>query len=399
MKVKDSYHEYSLQTREGKRQLLYDCQICDRKFKNELDRDRHMMVHGSERPFGCELCDHGCTKFQALQAHVRKHPFLYVCAACQQKFVSSVRLKAHLKEAHPESEEAAGFSESINSSFCLLEPGDDIKREMLRQDEIRMAEELSLLNAQQEEEEALAGGPSEEEEEALAGNPSEEQEEGEGEEQEEGLGEGEEQGEGLGEGEEQVVPDPGPEEQTVETCVLNQPAQETETLQDRTEPISPEQTQTASKGTTQEVIREERPDKTLVEEDKPHGENNVIVAEQDTLVEKPSGKEESMGHQQHPEEDKGSSSTSQGHVEETLRSLVLIQGEVIGQTNASAGPQGEDGTTEERSAFQQILDKLQKRQLNMVVFDRIRKVYGDLECEYCGKNISRKYIDIEIILF
>uniref|UniRef100_A0A674C5H1 Zinc finger and AT-hook domain containing n=1 Tax=Salmo trutta TaxID=8032 RepID=A0A674C5H1_SALTR len=460
-KVKDSYHEYSLQTREGKRQLLYDCQICDRKFKNELDRDRHMMVHGSERPFGCELCDHGCTKFQALQAHVRKHPFLYVCAACQQKFVSSVRLKAHLKEAHPESEEAAGFSESINSSFCLLEPGDDIKREMLRQDEIRMAEELSLLNAQQEEEEALAGDPSEEQEEALAGDPSEEQEaalagdpseeqvealagdpseeqeealagnpseeqeealtgdpseeqeealtgdpseeqeealagdpseeqeEGEGEEQEEGLGEGEEQGEGLGEGlgegEEQVVPDPGPEEQTVETCVLNQPAQETETLQDRTEPISPEQTQTASKGTTQEVIREERPDKTLVEEDKPHGENNVIVAEQDTLVEKPSGKEESMGHQQHPEEDKGSSSTSQGHVEETLRSLVLIQGEVIGQTNASAGPQGEDGTTEERSAFQQILDKLQKRQLNMVVFDRIRKVYGDLECEYCGK--------------
>uniref|UniRef100_A0A4W5MC03 Zinc finger and AT-hook domain containing n=1 Tax=Hucho hucho TaxID=62062 RepID=A0A4W5MC03_9TELE len=458
-KVKDSYHEYSLQTREGKRQLLYDCQICDRKFKNELDRDRHMMVHGSERPFGCELCDHGCTKFQALQAHVRKHPFLYVCAACQQKFVSSVRLKAHLKEAHPESEEAAGFSESINSSFCLLEPGDDIKREMLRQDEIRMAEELSLLNAQQEEEDALTGDPSEEQEDALAGDPSEEQEDtlagdpseeqeealtsdpseeqeealtgdpseeqekalagdpseeqekalagdhsdeegereeqeegeeqgeglGEGEEQEEGLGEGEEQGEGLGDGEEQVVPDPGPEGQTVETCVLNQPAHETETLQDRTEPISPEQIQTTSKGTTQEVISEERPDKTLMEEDKPHGENSVIVAEQHTLVERPSGKEESVGHQQHPEEDKGSSSTSQGHVEETLRSMVRIQGEVIGQTNASAGPQGEDGTTEERSAFQQILDKLQKRQLNMVVFDRIRKVYGDLECEYCGK--------------
>ncbi|XP_029602657.1 LOW QUALITY PROTEIN: zinc finger protein ZFAT-like [Salmo trutta] len=373
-KVKDSYHEYSLQTREGKRQLLYDCQICDRKFKNELDRDRHMMVHGSERPFGCELCDHGCTKFQALQAHVRKHPFLYVCAACQQKFVSSVRLKAHLKEAHPESEEAAGFSESINSSFCLLEPGDDIKREMLRQDEIRMAEELSLLNAQQEEEEALAGDPSEEQEEALAGDPSEEQEaalagdpseeqvealagdpseeqeealagnpseeqeealtgdpseeqeealtgdpseeqeealagdpseeqeEGEGEEQEEGLGEGEEQGEGLGEGlgegEEQVVPDPGPEEQTVETCVLNQPAQETETLP----PVF--------------------------------------------------GSDSGGGHR---------------------------------SNKCSAGPQGEDGTTEERSAFQQILDKLQKRQLNMVVFDRIRKVYGDLECEYCGK--------------
>uniref|UniRef100_A0A8C7KHX5 Zinc finger and AT-hook domain containing n=1 Tax=Oncorhynchus kisutch TaxID=8019 RepID=A0A8C7KHX5_ONCKI len=301
-KVKDSYHEYSLQTREGKRQLLYDCQICDRKFKNELDRDRHMMVHGSERPFGCELCDHGCTKFQALQAHVRKHPFLYVCAACQQKFVSSVRLKAHLKEAHPESEEAVGFSESINSSFCLLEPGDDIKREMLRQDEIRMAEELSLLNAQQEEEEALAGDPSEEQEEALAGDPSEEQEEA-------------------------LAGDPSEEQ---EEALAGDPSEEQE--------------EEALAGDSSEEQEEE-----------------------------------------HPEEDKGSSSTSQGHVEETLRSLVLIQGEVIGQTNASAGPQGEDGTTEERSAFQQILDKLQKRQLNMVVFDRIRKVYGDLECEYCGK--------------
>uniref|UniRef100_A0A8C7JCT7 Zinc finger and AT-hook domain containing n=1 Tax=Oncorhynchus kisutch TaxID=8019 RepID=A0A8C7JCT7_ONCKI len=301
-KVKDSYHEYSLQTREGKRQLLYDCQICDRKFKNELDRDRHMMVHGSERPFGCELCDHGCTKFQALQAHVRKHPFLYVCAACQQKFVSSVRLKAHLKEAHPESEEAVGFSESINSSFCLLEPGDDIKREMLRQDEIRMAEELSLLNAQQEEEEALAGDPSEEQEEALAGDPSEEQEEA-------------------------LAGDPSEEQ---EEALAGDPSEE---------------------------------------------------QEEEALAGDPSEEQE----EEHPDEDKGSSSTSQGHVEETLRSLVLIQGEVIGQTNASAGPQGEDGTTEERSAFQQILDKLQKRQLNMVVFDRIRKVYGDLECEYCGK--------------
>uniref|UniRef100_A0A8C7LXQ6 Zinc finger and AT hook domain containing n=1 Tax=Oncorhynchus mykiss TaxID=8022 RepID=A0A8C7LXQ6_ONCMY len=299
-KVKDSYHEYSLQTREGKRQLLYDCQICDRKFKNELDRDRHMMVHGSERPFGCELCDHGCTKFQALQAHVRKHPFLYVCAACQQKFVSSVRLKAHLKEAHPESEEAVGFSESINSSFCLLEPGDDIKREMLRQDEIRMAEELSLLNAQQEEEEAFTGDPSEEQE-ALAGDPSEEQEEA-------------------------LAGDPSEEQ---EEALAGDPSEEQE--------------------------------------------------EEEAFAGDPSEEQE-----EHPEEEKGSSSTSQGHVEETLRSLVLIQGEVIGQTNASAGPQGEDGTTEERSAFQQILDKLQKRQLNMVVFDRIRKVYGDLECEYCA---------------
>ncbi|KYO45227.1 zinc finger protein ZFAT isoform B [Alligator mississippiensis] len=47
-KVKDVFDELRLMTREGKRQLLYDCHICERKFKNELDRDRHMLVHELE---------------------------------------------------------------------------------------------------------------------------------------------------------------------------------------------------------------------------------------------------------------------------------------------------------------------------------------------------------------
>lgn len=42
---------------------------------------------------------------------------------------------------------------------------------------------------------------------------------------------------------------------------------------------------------------------------------------------------------------------------------------------------------EEISAFKQIVEQMQKRQLNMEMFERIRKVYGDLECEYCGMNI------------
>lgn len=42
---------------------------------------------------------------------------------------------------------------------------------------------------------------------------------------------------------------------------------------------------------------------------------------------------------------------------------------------------------EEISAFKQIIEQMQKRQLNMEVFERIRKVYGDLECEYCGMKI------------
>ncbi|KAK1331872.1 hypothetical protein QTO34_007548 [Cnephaeus nilssonii] len=79
--VREALDGLRLLTREGKRQLLYDCHVCERKFKNELDRDRHMLVHGDQWPFACELCGHGATKYQALELHVRKHPFVYVSSA------------------------------------------------------------------------------------------------------------------------------------------------------------------------------------------------------------------------------------------------------------------------------------------------------------------------------
>lgn len=130
-KVKEALDELRLMTREGKRQLLYDCHICERKFKNELDRDRHMLVHGDKWPFACELCGHGATKYQALELHVRKHPFVYVCAICLKKFVSSIRLRSHIREVHGAAQETLVFTSSINQSFCLLEPGGDIQQEAL----------------------------------------------------------------------------------------------------------------------------------------------------------------------------------------------------------------------------------------------------------------------------
>ncbi|ELK11658.1 Zinc finger protein ZFAT [Pteropus alecto] len=139
-KVQEALDELCLMTREGKRQLLYDCHICERKFKNELDRDRHMLVHGDKWPFACELCGHGATKYQALELHVRKHPFVYVCAVCLRTFVSTIRLRAHIGEAHSAAPEAAVFASSINQSFCLLEPGGDIQQEALG-GQLQLAEE------------------------------------------------------------------------------------------------------------------------------------------------------------------------------------------------------------------------------------------------------------------
>nr|XP_023668819.1 zinc finger protein ZFAT isoform X1 [Paramormyrops kingsleyae] len=335
--VKDSYEEFSLQTREGKRQLLYDCQICDRKFKNELDRDRHMMVHGTERPFGCELCDHGSTKYQALQVHIRKHPFVYVCSLCLQKFVSSVRLKAHLRDAHPDAEEAAAFAESINRSFCLLEPGSDIQRETLKQEELQITEELSLLNTQQHMLVPELGSSGE------------------------------------------VMPVPSGGAVSMESHILMQNTGFVEVMESFPQEVcttlvcdSQEPKEHAMDEGTSEAAAEK------VSHEDGRRENGVSYTEADSSVAS-LGKSSDV---QHPdvEKDKAAASDPQVNVElvqvmESAPRTRVSNGEV----DVSSAPQ------EERTAFRQIIDGMQKRQLNMEVFERIRKVYGDLECEYCGK--------------
>ncbi|XP_030638220.1 zinc finger protein ZFAT [Chanos chanos] len=331
-KVKESYDEYSLQTREGKRQLLYDCQICDRKFKNELDRDRHMMVHGSKRPFGCELCDHGSTKFQALQAHIRKHPFIYVCAICLQKFVSSVRLKSHLREVHPDAEESPAFTDSIRSSFCLLKPGDDIQREMLKQDELEITEELSLLNAQ--EEVLVSDIDSTEKQEAQVQSS---------------------------------------EALTVEAELLPQDLHEELPLKDSSDVCAVNESQKSIERSTQDVICDQTPNK--LQNDQLQVECNAAELEHPGQEVIPLSLGDSSAASTDESEGKHSLSQANCQVEETL-------------TQTDTAPDGEEdtlGVQQEKSAFRQIIDQMQKRRLNMEVFERIRKVYGDLECEYCGK--------------
>ncbi|KAJ8415785.1 hypothetical protein AAFF_G00403420 [Aldrovandia affinis] len=350
-KVKDSYDELSLQTREGKRQLLYDCQICDRKFKNELDRDRHMMVHGSERPFGCELCDHGSTKFQALQVHVRKHPFVYVCASCLQKFVSSVRLKVHLRETHPEVEEVTAFADSINRSFCLLEPGGDIQRDALKKEELQMTEELSLLNMKEDGEDE-------------AGSSVE------------------------------VAAEQDAQRLAVETQLLVQDTAFAETIEGLPQEVCAPPasgTQEAEEG----PIRDETP--TAADSERPSQDGEDPQTEDDPamvlhLSQEPPEVPLERSPLTNPEEsscnqllvaEKDTSSSSTSHLKEEVRPVMTAAPQPCGDP-------GQDGAMassplEERTAFRQIIDGMQKRQLNMEVFERIRKVYGDLECEYCGK--------------
>lgn len=121
--VNTIYQKLRLKTRQGFRQLLFHCPTCKRCFKTCKDRDRHLLVHQPQPPFGCMLCEYAAPKLSILTAHVRKHCFLYVCSVCKSMFVSCQRLKDHLTEFHPDLDQVKTFTNCISNSYQLIQPG------------------------------------------------------------------------------------------------------------------------------------------------------------------------------------------------------------------------------------------------------------------------------------
>ncbi|XP_028356070.1 zinc finger protein ZFAT isoform X3 [Physeter macrocephalus] len=362
-KVQEALDELCLMTREGKRQLLYDCHICERKFKNELDRDRHMLVHGDKWPFACELCGHGATKYQALELHVRKHPFVYICALCLKKFVSSIRLRAHIKEAHGAAQETLVFTSSINQSFCLLGPGGDIQQEALG-GQPQLAEEEFVFQGVNAPKEAAGAGDSR--------------------------------------------PEGGSEAPT------EAPVAPVRSAAAQADSATPAPCELAASAVSSDL----RPhavvsDEFLLKSGPSSAE--ALVAPEKTLRTQQGGSSPAQGQDvapllskakgaaANPEAQGAESPPAEGQQVAALPSDGPDPGRGLRANPAEASdpPPGAGGrdaalcrpgsctpAPEHRAgitAFMKILDSLQKRRMNTGLCERIRKVYGDLECEYCGK--------------
>ncbi|XP_024596988.1 zinc finger protein ZFAT isoform X3 [Neophocaena asiaeorientalis asiaeorientalis] len=356
--VQEALDELCLMTREGKRQLLYDCHICERKFKNELDRDRHMLVHGDKWPFACELCGHGATKYQALELHVRKHPFVYVCALCLKKFVSSIRLRAHIKEAHGAAQETLVFTSSINQSFCLLGPGGDIQQEALG-GQLQLAEEEFVFQGVNAPKEAAGAG------------------------------------------------DARPEEGSEAPAEV--PAAPVCSAAAQADSAAPAPCELAASAVSSDLRRYAVvSDEFLLKGDPSSAE--ALAAPEKTLHTQQGGSSPAQGQDVAPllSKAKGAAANPEAQGAESPpaegqqaaappsdgpdpgRGLRANPAEASDPPPGAAGrdaaqcrplPEHRAGIT----AFMKILDSLQKRRMNTGLCERIRKVYGDLECEYCGK--------------
>ncbi|XP_069477770.1 zinc finger protein ZFAT isoform X2 [Ambystoma mexicanum] len=352
IKVKDSYDLLCLLTREGKRQLLYDCNICERKFKNELDRDRHMLVHGDERPFACELCGYGATKYQALDLHVRKHPFVYICSVCLKKFVSSVRLRTHIKESHGNLQENFVFTSSVNQSYCLLEPGGDIQQAALKEHGAHTRAKLVVPNSKHpvvvEElppEESINGmhnghnSLSEIEVICSVNSPNHELE------NESAIKQSSKESE---------KPNSSTQVSSINlvTSISDEPEEQKYSsnisLTVKIEGLfSPSVTQ--SLDVTQEVKITDEPSVTAIFTEPPLKESEASMAPHQSYLE--------------------------------LENTALTPDPIQQTTTRNATCENK----KESAAFMQIVEGLLKREMNMDLFERIRKVYGDHECAYCGK--------------
>ncbi|XP_063777306.1 zinc finger protein ZFAT isoform X2 [Pseudophryne corroboree] len=329
-KVLETFDELKLLTREGKRQLLYDCHICERKFKNELERDRHMLVHGDERPFACELCDHGATKYQSLELHIRKHPFVYVCSHCLKKFVSTVRLKAHIKEFHPDIREDSVFNDSINQSFCLLEPGSDIQQEALgtSAEDVAMSSMLEPPTCAQDLEQsqdlrAQRGG--------------------------------------------------------LLSKIHEESLERADSITDCTTTKLPGSPNLSSEVSHEELFHH------LTEKENNHLYANLGNVQSDN---------NSSGAVSHATSEISHLKPTEleGFAEQVAFGPEQSGSEQGDRDSADTGhhkqlpaPNSAPDSSGQTAAFMAILNGLQKRQLNTVLFQKIRKIYGELECEYCGK--------------
>lgn len=382
--VSQNYQQLRLKTRQGLRQLLYHCPTCNRRFKNQLERERHLLVHGPQRPFACLLCDHAATKLAALAAHVRKHPFLYVCSVCDGKFVSSQRLKSHLKESHLELDQEQAFTDCINNSFYLMQPGGSMWGDEEREDTERGINEKDRVEHENERrEEGVTNGVG-----------GEELRDGEGEQQLQGA---------RGEEEEAKSQDESAEEQQVIEGKTREVGDSQEVLHqsitiETTTPSDRQEEEHVESSDWSEVTVAERSQENTADtctsgdgNTRGHEENTQSLLPSQEIHTPPLENTHRSPENTHPADDNTSAAkdtnASSSSVNTNLSNLGV-------HTPLSSAPPEEDNQTPQsetvsevfhQSAFQQVFSSLQKTLLDMETFQRLRKIYGDLECQYCGK--------------
>ncbi|XP_038068484.1 zinc finger protein ZFAT-like isoform X2 [Patiria miniata] len=130
--AKRYYEEQKLKCRVGQRNLLYQCHVCNRKFKDRRSHDAHVLLHRPTKPFKCALCPYASVRYDAIEVHAKRHWFIYTCHLCRAKVLSVELLKTHLHTHEiPDGSSQDGLLEqSIRTSMYQTDP---IEKELVNE--------------------------------------------------------------------------------------------------------------------------------------------------------------------------------------------------------------------------------------------------------------------------
>uniref|UniRef100_A0A671QGX9 Zinc finger protein 64 homolog (mouse) n=1 Tax=Sinocyclocheilus anshuiensis TaxID=1608454 RepID=A0A671QGX9_9TELE len=86
------------------RDVPFQCNQCDAKFKINSDLKRHSRVHSGEKPYKCELCEYRCAMKANLKSHVQlKHSVSdsFRCSKCEFQCSAKATLRHHSCQHQP----------------------------------------------------------------------------------------------------------------------------------------------------------------------------------------------------------------------------------------------------------------------------------------------------------
>ena len=54
-----------------KRKRTYECDVCEKRFRDSYNLKKHVHIHTNEKPYECDVCEKRFTTSSDLQRHVR----------------------------------------------------------------------------------------------------------------------------------------------------------------------------------------------------------------------------------------------------------------------------------------------------------------------------------------
>jgi len=85
-----------------KEKPVFECDVCNRVFKNHTLYQRHLKTHTKEKPYRCEECGKVFTSKSNMQAHQKTHfeSKTYSCPHCNREFKGKKSLMEHVSSKH-----------------------------------------------------------------------------------------------------------------------------------------------------------------------------------------------------------------------------------------------------------------------------------------------------------